>query len=265
MATPTPAPPAPSAPVKKPFAGFIIAPVIFVLTTIIGIALIVMSISTIANTLDEFQSVDAGQTRRITLSTGEYYVFAGAATESATTAVEVMVLDPSGVPVSPDFSGSTYSADSGGQHFASIGSFQATVAGTYTVDVSGPPGTTARIGKVPAGRIIALMVSGIVVGTLGFVVAVIVLIIAIVRRSRATKRARAAMVGTPMVAGSVPPPPAPVSSSPPPVAPMPPPASDAPPPPPPPPPPPVSTTPPPPPPPPPPSSPPPPPPPPPAN
>ena len=215
MTTPIPTPPASSTSVRKPLVGFIIAPAIFVLTTIIGIALIVMSISTIANTIDGFEAVDAGQTRRIALSTGEYYVFAGAATESATNAVEVMIFDPSGVSVSPNYGGSSYSADSGGQYFASIGSFDATVAGIYTVEVSGPPGTTARIGKVPAGRIVALLVGGIVVGTLGFVAAVIVLIIAIVRRSRATMRARAAMVGAPLAAGSVPPPPAPSPASPP--------------------------------------------------
>lgn len=220
MTTPT------AAPVRKPYLGFIIAPVLFVLTSIIGVVLIVLSVTTIANTINGFERVDAGEVAKIRLSPGEYYVFVGALNTESVGAVEVFIEDPNGDLVQPSVSGTSYSADDGGMHYASAGTFEVPTPGTYYVEVDGPRGTTARIGKVPGGRIVLLLVGGIAVGTLGFIAALIIMIVAIVRRVSANRRARGPVVASaapaPGTAPSVmpapevapPPPPAPPAAPP---------------------------------------------------
>ena len=174
----------PSMPVRLPKAGFIWAPVVFVLTAVIGLALIVLSVGTIANAIADFKTVDAGQTLEVELSKGEYHVFAGGPTSSARTGVSVGITDPLGRQVSPKDSSDSYSAEVDGSRYESIGSFDAVTAGIYRIEVQGPAGSSARIGEIPIGRSIGLMVGGIVVGAVGFVVALIILIVTIVRRGR---------------------------------------------------------------------------------
>ena len=59
-----------ASPQKPSKTGIIWAIAIFVVTSIIGIVMIVVSIGTIANTINDLQKVSTGQTRDITLVAG---------------------------------------------------------------------------------------------------------------------------------------------------------------------------------------------------
>jgi hypothetical protein len=212
---------------KRSVAGFIWAAVIFVVTSAVGIGLVIGSFFVLASSISGFKAIDAGETSRVQLGTGEWHVFGGAASSFGMDQITIEIIDPSGQQVLPNTSAASYSADDNGMKYESFGSFDVKSAGTYTVRVEGPPGTTARIGQISLLSFIGLLVGGIAIGGLGFVLALVVLIVTIVRRSR-SKRAMA----PPMPSGPPPAPPAPpvvtavpAGSVPPPVppAPMPPP------------------------------------------
>jgi hypothetical protein len=177
---------------KKPkWAGIIWAISIFVVTAIVGIVLIAISIGTIANTVDDMESVDAGETRDVTLSSGDQYIFLGADTKRELNQVEVLVVEENGEI--PDLEGgTTYTAENSDLAFESIGYIDVDITTTYTVTVTGPPDSTVRIGKVPIGRIVGFLVGGIAIGAIGFIVALVIFIVALVRRSRVKKENRAA-------------------------------------------------------------------------
>jgi hypothetical protein len=177
---------------KKPkWAGIIWAISIFVVTAIVGIVLVAISIGTIANTVDDMESVDAGETRDVTLSSGDQYIFLGADTKRELNQVEVLVVDENGEI--PDLEGgTTYTAENSDLAFESIGYIDVDTTTTYTVTVTGPPDSTVRIGKVPIGQIIGFLVGGIAIGAIGFIVALVIFIVALVRRSRVKKENRAA-------------------------------------------------------------------------
>lgn len=211
---------------KRSNAGFIWAAVIFVLTTAIGIGMVVSSFLVLASSISGFKAVDAGEISKVQLGKGEWYVFGGASTTFGMQQITIDITDPSGSQVVPNTSATSYSADDNGMKYESFGSFDVKSAGTYTVRVDGPPGTTARIGQISLLSFIGLLVGGIAIGSLGFVLALVVLIVTLVRRSR-SKRTMATPVApgpppapfiappAPVVA-SQPPPPAPPAPAPPP-------------------------------------------------
>jgi hypothetical protein len=178
---------------KKPkWAGIIWAISIFVVTAIAGIVLIAVAIATIANAIDDLQEVDAGDTRELTLEPGDQYVFIGADNERELRQVSVTVLDPDGTPIRPRSSDNTYDSTSDGTTFESVGYIDVDTTGVYTVSVEGPPGSTVRIGEIPIGRFVGFLVGGIAIGAIGFIVALVIFIVALVRRSRVKKENRAA-------------------------------------------------------------------------
>lgn len=212
---------------KRSKAGFIWAAAIFVVTSAIGIGLVIGSFFVLASSISGFKAIDAGETSKVRLGTGEWYVFGGASSSFGMGQITINITDPSGAQVNPNTSAASYSADDNGMKYESFGSFDVKTAGIYTVSVDGPAGTTARIGQISLFGFIGMLVGGIAIGALGFVIALIVLIVTIVRRSR-SKRTMA----PPMRPGPTPAPPAaaaatavPIASPPPPAppAPMPPP------------------------------------------
>jgi len=224
--------PAPAPAQKLPKAGFIWGPIIFVVTAIIGISMIVASFVVIANTISDFKTVDAGSTAEVKLGSGEWYVFAGAGSSLGLRQVQVSITDPSGDQVLPKSNSGDYSSDSDGMQYQSIGSFDVPTSGTYTVEVTGPTGTTAKVGQIPLATFLVLLIGGIAIGALGFVVALVVLIIAIVRRTRAKKRLSGPTTWAPPTGTPGVPAPAAATIAPTPPVSMPPPASPTPPPPP---------------------------------
>lgn len=177
---------------KKPKkAGIIWAVAIFVVTAIIGIVLVAISIGVIANAIDDLAAVDAGETREVTLKPGDQYIFVGADTQRELAQVRVEVVDENGdVPVLND--GNDYTADNDDLAFESIGYIDVDTTTTYTVTVAGPPESTVRIGTIPIGTFLGLLIGGIAIGTIGFLVALVIFIVALVRRSRVKKENRAA-------------------------------------------------------------------------
>lgn len=217
MTTPTPTPP-PVAPQKLPKAGFIWGPIIFVVTAIIGISMFATSFIVLANSITDFRSVDAGQTVEMRLGTGEWFVFGGGPSRSALREVNVYITDANGDVVTPKPSSDTYSAENDGMRYESFGSFDVTTAGVYSVEVQGPVGTNAKIGQISLGSFLALLIGGIVIGAIGFVVALILLIVTAVRRGRAKRALFATQYGA---VGAAPvSPAAPSAPMPPPVAPV---------------------------------------------
>ena len=127
--------------------------------------------------------------------------------------MDVTIIDPDGDRLVPSDSGSSYSgnsSDGDGDSFRSLGYIKVTTTGTYTVSVDGPPGSSVRIGEIPLARTLALLFGGIAVGTLGFIVALVILIVALVRRSKVKKANRAlasgGAPGAPPAYGQQPPP-----------------------------------------------------------
>jgi hypothetical protein len=176
-----------SRPTNLPKSGFIWAPIIFVVTGVIGIMMIVLSLGTIANTIGGFKSVDSGQSIEVKLSKGEYFVFAAGPTSTVISGVSVGITDPRGEEVLPKENSASYSAEVDGTRYESIGSFDVTTTGTYTVQAQGPAGSSASLGQIPAAKAFGLLAGGIAVGSLGFVLALVVLITTIVRRNRAKR------------------------------------------------------------------------------
>jgi hypothetical protein len=228
MTTP-PHVPAPTRPQKLPKAGFIWAPIVFVLSGIIGIAMFAGSFVALASMISDFKTVDAGQTTDLQLGSGEWYVFAGAGSSFGLSQVSVSITDPSGVQVVPKSTSDDYSSTTNGTQYQSIGSFDVPSAGSYTVEVAGPSGTRAKIGQISLGLFLGLLIGGIAVGAIGFVVALIILIVTIVRRSRIRRRTSGPATWSPPTGTPGVPPPAAGTIAPPPMPPTAPPAPPAPP------------------------------------
>ncbi len=140
----TPSPP------KLPKAGFWAALVIFLVSAIVGIVMIVVSVGSIANTINDFAEIGVPQSAQVQLSSGEYWVFEGTTLNSlAAGLVDVTVTDPNGssLNLSSDFN--QYNASSSGQQFTSLGKLNVPSAGVYTFETEGPSGTTVRVGPAP--------------------------------------------------------------------------------------------------------------------
>ena len=143
-----------ASPQKPSKTGIIWAIAIFVVTSIIGIVMIVVSIGTIANSINDLQKVSAGQTQKLTLSPGDQYVFVVAPSKAAINQVQVSIIDPDGDRLVPSDTGNSYSgnsSDGNGDSFRSLGYIKVTTTGTYTVTVDGPTGSSVRVGEIPLG------------------------------------------------------------------------------------------------------------------
>jgi len=191
MATsPTPAPRVAEVgvpPARLPKGALVAAPIVFVVTAVIGIVMIAVSVVTIADAVGNFHTVRAGRTATVRLAPGEWYVVLGGP-GSTWRQVQVQVLGADGRSVTKNASSTHVSVDASGKHYDSAGSFDVSRTGAYRVTVDGPAGTEARIGQVPFGRFIGLLVGGIVIGAIGFIAAVVLLVVGLVVRANAKKR-----------------------------------------------------------------------------
>jgi hypothetical protein len=200
-------------PPNLPKAGFWWALVIFLATAIAGVVMIVVSVGTIASTIDGFAEIDVPDTAEVRLGEGEYWIFAGSPTDIGLGQVDVRITAPDGGTLSLSSDFGQYEASSGGDQFSSLGSVDIEEAGVYLFETAGPSDTSVRIGKIPVARIVGLFVGGIAVGAVGFLLAVIILIVTLVRRGRKKKQVAAtygAPSGYPPAPGGPPPPPAPM-------------------------------------------------------
>ncbi|MFN8040272.1 MAG: hypothetical protein U0Q07_13755 [Acidimicrobiales bacterium] len=192
------APSAASAPAQKKGKGVVIGIVLIVLSFVVfgaGIAVFAVALSGIST---DFRTVGSG-TSSVQLSAGEHGVYS---TRSNFTAPDVSIKGPNGedVAITNSSSSSTYTVNS--DSYNGIGTFNAPSSGTYTVTVtpdsistgsgfSSSSKSTVAIGpSISAlGGTVALALGGIFggigLGSVLFIIGVIVLIVGLVRRSKA--------------------------------------------------------------------------------
>jgi hypothetical protein len=191
-------PQGPSATAPKPSkTGIVWAIVIFAVTAVVGIVLIVLGVLAVRGTLDDFERVDSGQDITVRLGTGTFDVWAGETSgrRSRIADMDIRITDPDGDDVSYlSYDSVTQTFESGDEYYEKVGSFDVTSDGAhrpgpYEIEVVGPPSTTARIGQVPVAKLVLLFGGGIVIGGIGFVVALVIFIVALVRRSRVRRAA----------------------------------------------------------------------------
>jgi hypothetical protein len=180
----------PVAPARKlPKAGIWWAIGIFVVTAIVGIVMIVLAFGSLISAIGDFEDLPPNEVVTVTVDEGEWTLWGSTPSGSAFFSTNVAVEDPNGNAVDVDYTGDfTADVDTDGRNWEFIGSFDADVSGPYRVLVDGPPGTEVRIGQVPIGRFLGLLFGGIAIGAVGFIVALVLLIVTLVRRSRAKKQ-----------------------------------------------------------------------------
>lgn len=193
-------------PPKLPKAGFFWALGVFVVTAVAGVVLIALAITSIVDTVDGFERIDVPGRDEVRLEEGDNWVFAGGDSGTAADLVDVTITAPDGSTLTltqDDFAGADTTSD--GQQFSPLGFVDVQVAGTYVFETDGPPGSTVRVGTLDLGRIVGLFIGGFAVGGLGFVIALTLLIVTLVRRGSAKKRQRAAAyAGAPQYPGAPP-------------------------------------------------------------
>lgn len=188
---PPPAPtgaPAVATPAERlPKGALIAAPIVFVVTAVVGIALIALALVTFVDAVGDFRQVRPGETRTLLLDPGDWYVVVGGPTGSVA-ATRVVVVDPTGQPPERVSDPVSVDVDLDGVHFESVDAFRVPRSGRYAVTVEGPPDAEVRIGRVPLTRFLVLLVGGIAVGGIGFLAALVTLVVGLVVRSGAKKR-----------------------------------------------------------------------------
>jgi uncharacterized protein DUF2510 len=185
-----------AAPAKKPGPGLALS----IITIVIGTALGITGIAVAATkAVHEFNGpvYDAPGTVHRHLSSGTYNIYEAVVSDNDNSPLqgqgltEVEVLDPSNQTVSTTTPSTDESIGRGSIQYHAVRQFKATTSGTYTMVVRGTAGepffvssTFGDLAKRAAGWL-AMMGAGIVIGFIG----VVMLIVGIVRRSRAKRPA----------------------------------------------------------------------------
>lgn len=186
-------------PEKKPGPRLSLSIITIILGTVVGITGLVVAVSKAVHEFDGPVYVAPGAIHQH-LSSGTYNVFAGVLSESDSSPLkgdgltDVRVLDPNNNEVPTTTPSSQESIDRGSTEYDAVRQFKVTVSGTYTIGVRGTTGepffvarTFGDLAKRAAGWL-AMMGAGILIGFIG----VVMLIVGIVRRSRAKRPAFAA-------------------------------------------------------------------------
>jgi hypothetical protein len=180
----------------KPGPPLAIAIVVIVVATAMGITGLAVGVTKIVH---EFSGVvyPSPQVVQRSLTPGTYEVFEAVTNGHSTTPlqpggiVDVQVTGPAGSPVPAFRTGNNERIGRGGTSYRGIFEFKATSTGNYAIAVRGSPGepffisrSFGDLAKHAAGWFI-LMGAGILLGIVG----VVLLIVGIVRRSRARRQA----------------------------------------------------------------------------
>lgn len=184
--------PAP-APAKLPKAGFFWALGIFVVTAVTGIVLVVLGVRQFVDDIDGSRPISAPGEDSLQLEEGDTWVFASVPFGSAEEQVNVRITDPDGATRTlSQETVPTGSASTDGEQFVPLGFFSVDTPGTYRFVVDAPEGTEVRVGTLSLGTLVAFVFGGMAVGFIGFVIALIILIVTLVRRGSRKKQQRAA-------------------------------------------------------------------------
>ena len=188
--------PAYTAPPKLPKAGFFWALGIFLVTAVIGGVLFVLGIRQLVDDIDGSQRISAPGQDDLQLETGDAWVFASVPFGSAEDLVNVRITDPNGATQTlSQETIPTSSANTDGEQFVPLGFFSVDTPGTYRFEIEAPEGTDVRVGTLALGKMLGFIFGGIGVGFIGFVIALILLIVTLVRRGSRKKQQRAAAYG----------------------------------------------------------------------
>ena len=195
----------------KPSGVAYLIPVgIWILFSIVAVLLLVMGISRVDDVVDDFARVDSGTSATVDLtSSGGYRIWLEqpGADEGLAPPSTVTVTGPDGqdVQVSPYIGDLTYSLS--GREGTAVYTFDAPSEGSYTItgEITDGSGGTFAIGKdnplAEAGRGVLLMV---VVGTVGFLIALVLFIVLAVKRGRSKRQIREANAAAYPPAGGYP-------------------------------------------------------------
>ncbi|MEZ5143842.1 MAG: hypothetical protein R2726_15185 [Acidimicrobiales bacterium] len=195
MAYPSAAP----APAQKKGKGVLIGIILIVLSFVVFGVGIGVGVVSLAGVFSEFKTVGTG-TSTVQLKSGEHSIYTSSSSFLNTPDVKIKAPSGADVPVSSSSSSSSYTNNS--ETYYATGTFDAPTDGTYTVTVSpdsfsgssgfssssrttvaiGPP--TSRIGAAIALGL-GLLFGGIFLGGFLFLIGLIVLIVGLVRRSKA--------------------------------------------------------------------------------
>jgi hypothetical protein len=194
---------------------------LMILGFVVGIAAIVGGVVKVANAASDSAKFTAPGSVDVVLAPGEHAIWV--ATAGLTPDASATVTGPSGEAVPfTSYNGST-TLSLNGQNYAPEVVFPTTTAGKYTIkielaDPSSALQFPAFVGPTPAsiGKSVLLVFGLIGVAFFLFAIGVVLLIVALVRRSRARKRAALVAGGYPGQPMAVMPPSAPLPTMPPP-------------------------------------------------
>lgn len=193
--------PAPTPAKKVGIGGCLTSVALVVLAGVAFFGILIWATVGLVGDLEKAPGVPIGETGTVTItSTGQQFVFVGNFDSGGTlplTDPDVTITDPQGADVTIRNPSSSSSGSSGDGAFRSIGEFDATTTGEYTISsesttLGAPdPGAKVYATNIDLGGLGAKIVIAFVVGGLLFLAAVVLGIVWLVRRSNAKKAAPA--------------------------------------------------------------------------
>lgn len=190
----------------KPGLAFcILVPiVIWLIPAIVAVGLFVRGFTSFQGTIDDFARVEVGEQADVQLDTGDHRVWAesdGGDDSFYPSSVSMTIVSADGgdvVELEPYSVASSLSYSDGSRHGEAVHTFEITEAGLYTVEVTTAAPTVERVAigtENPVAITGRYILAGIAVGSIGFLLAIIALIVFLVRRSRSKRRLASANAG----------------------------------------------------------------------
>lgn len=190
---------------QKPKPGglaFLFPILLWIVTSIVAVVILVLSFGRVDGVVDDYQRTPVGGSGTVTLDAGEQRIFLerpGADEDIfATSGITVTVTGPDGADITPDAYLTDLDYSVGGRDGTAIYTFDAPSSGEYTIEstdgVNGQGGELAIGSENPLGPIGVGFALFFVIGGLGFLIALIILIVMLVKRSGSKKRIRAAQL-----------------------------------------------------------------------
>ena len=175
--------------------AYLVPVVLWILFSMAAVGIAVRGVQQSGDIVDGFARFDSGDTATVDLkSSGGYRVWLerpGVDGELSPEVTVTVTKDGEDVAVSPYDSDLDYSID--GRDGTAVSTFDAPEAGQYEISARSPEGGQFAVGKAnplgEAAKAIGLMV---LVGTIGFLIALVLVIVIAVKRSRSKKRIREA-------------------------------------------------------------------------
>lgn len=181
---------------KPSVAAAILIPVaIWIVTSVIGGVFIVMGVQAVSSAVDDLERAPVGGDGQVELEAGDQRVFLEGDGVNDIFGPDALIgiTDPDGNAVDVELygSGTSLTYDLGGHEGTATWTFDAPTDGTYTVNLQTSESAVegVAIGKDnPVTAWVGMGVIGIAIGSIGFLIAIVVLIIMLVRRGRSKKR-----------------------------------------------------------------------------